>query len=46
METHQASHIMVERSKGKTVNIDGEAIKMPKKLEIKVVPTSLNELVP
>ena len=46
METHIASHIVAERKRGKTVNIDGEAIKLPKKLNIHVVPSSLNVIVP
>lgn len=46
MEVYRASRILVERKKGKTVNIDGEAVRMPKKLDIRVIPTSLNLIVP
>jgi YegS/Rv2252/BmrU family lipid kinase len=46
MDIFRASHIVIERNKGKTVNIDGEAIRLPKKIEIRVVPKSLNVIVP
>jgi len=38
--------VTVEREKGKYVNIDGEAVKMSKKLEVKVVPLSLKIIIP
>jgi len=41
-----AEKVTVEREKGKYVNIDGEAVKMSKKLEVKVVPLSLKIIIP
>jgi len=41
-----AAEVTVERKKGKYVNIDGEAVKMSKKLEVKVVPLSLKIIIP
>ncbi len=38
--------VIVEREKGKYVNIDGESVKMSKKLEVKVVPLSLKIIIP
>jgi len=46
METYQASDIYVKRKKGKTVNIDGEPIKLGKELRISIRPASLNVIVP
>ena len=41
-----AAEVTVERKKGKYVNIDGEAVKMTKKLKVKVVPLSLKIIIP
>ncbi len=46
MDTYKASDIIVRRKKGKTVNIDGEPVKLGKKVHIRVLPASLNVLVP
>ena len=46
MEVHQASSIRVLREKGKTVNIDGEAMKIEGELNIKIRPASLSVVVP
>ncbi len=46
METSQAADIMVRRKKGKTVNIDGEPMKMKKEIHIRIKPASLNIIVP
>lgn len=42
----QSNKVTVKRKRGKYVNIDGEAIKMSKKLEVKIVPLSLNVIIP
>lgn len=42
----QASEVTVTSKKKRWVNIDGEAIKMDKKIEVKIVPHSLNVIVP
>ena len=46
VEIIPAAEVTVERKKGKYVNIDGEAVEMTKKLEIKVVPLSLKIIIP
>ena len=38
--------LWVERKKGKYVNIDGEAVRMKKRVHIKVVPLSLKVIIP
>lgn len=43
---YRASDILVWREKGKTVNVDGEAVRMGKKLHITISPASLNVIVP
>ncbi len=46
LDTYQAEKILVKRKKGKTVNIDGEAVRMGKELNIFMRPASLNVIVP
>lgn len=46
VEILRAKDIQVYRQKGKLVNIDGEAVKMGKRLHIRVNPRSLNLIVP
>ena len=46
MATSQASDVIVKRKKGKTVNIDGEPIKMGKEIHLRILPASLNVIVP
>lgn len=46
IETIRAKEIKVKRIKGRTVNVDGEAVKMGKKLHVKIRPASLNMIVP
>jgi len=46
IETYQAANIIVKRKKGKTVNIDGEPVKMGKKIHFSISPASLNVIVP
>lgn len=46
IEIYRASEIRVKRKKGKTVNVDGEPIKMKKDLIIKTAPASLKVVVP
>ncbi len=46
VEIIRTSEVTVKSIKKRWVNIDGEAIKMSKELEIKVVPHSLNIIVP
>ena len=41
-----AKEMLILRKKGKYVNIDGEAVKMKKKLEIKIMPSSLKVIIP
>jgi YegS/Rv2252/BmrU family lipid kinase len=41
-----AKEIIIERKKGKYVNIDGEALQMEKKLNVKIVPSSLKVIIP
>lgn len=42
----QAKHIIVERKRNRYINLDGESVKLGKRLEITVNPKSLNLLVP
>lgn len=42
----QAKEVIIDRKKGKYVNIDGEAIRMKKKLKIKINPSSLKVIIP
>jgi len=46
LETIRATEVLVKRQKGKTVNIDGEPIKMGKNLFVKIHPASLKVIVP
>ncbi len=46
MDIYQASEIIVKRKKGKSVNIDGEAISLDKKINIRISPASLNVIIP
>ncbi|MDT8392326.1 MAG: diacylglycerol kinase family lipid kinase [Bacteroidales bacterium] len=46
LTTYQAARIYVKRNKGKTVNIDGEAVRMGKELNIQLIPANLNVVVP
>lgn len=46
IETVRASKIMLSRKKGRTVNVDGEPIRMGKELHVRVRPASLNIIVP
>lgn len=46
VEIHRAGHIEVDRDRGRMVNIDGEAIKMDRRLDIKAQPASLRLLIP
>lgn len=46
VEIIPASDIVVEQSKNRVANIDGEAIKLGKELNIKVNPLSLNIIIP
>lgn len=42
----QTTGVMVKRNKNRTVNVDGESLKLGKKLKIKVNPLSLNIIIP
>lgn len=44
--TFKVDECRIERKKGKYVNIDGEPIKMKKTVHIKVIPHSLNVIIP
>lgn len=46
VSVHKASHIKVERTKNRVVNLDGEAVKLSQNLVIKVIPNSLNVIIP
>jgi YegS/Rv2252/BmrU family lipid kinase len=46
LKIYQADSLVVKRMKGRTVNIDGEPVKMDRELLIKVAPSSLNIVVP
>lgn len=46
VETIRASHFMVQQKRNRVVNIDGEAAKIDKKLEITVNPLSLQVIIP
>jgi YegS/Rv2252/BmrU family lipid kinase len=46
VEVHQVRKVILERNKGRKVNIDGEAITMDKTLNINVVPSSLQVMAP
>ncbi len=46
VEVIKSSEIIVKSKKKRWVNIDGEAFKMDKKIHIKVIPNSLNIIVP
>ncbi len=46
VETIRASHFTVHQSRNRMVNIDGEAAKIDKKLEVKVNPLSLQVIIP
>ncbi len=41
-----AKEVVIERKKGRYVNVDGEALKMDKKLNVKVIPSSLKVIIP
>lgn len=45
-EIIRAKHVQVIKRKGRYVNIDGEAVKMKRKLEIRIDPASLNIFLP
>ncbi|MCD4747206.1 MAG: diacylglycerol kinase family lipid kinase [Bacteroidales bacterium] len=42
----KAKHVKVIRKKNKTINIDGEPVKLSKKLNVKIMPLSLKIIVP
>jgi YegS/Rv2252/BmrU family lipid kinase len=46
METYHAKEILVSRKRGKTVNVDGEPVRLAKRLQISIQPASLNIIVP
>lgn len=46
VETIRASHFRVRQTRNRVVNIDGEAFKISKELEIKVNPLSLQVIIP
>lgn len=46
VETIRASHFKVSQKRNRVVNIDGEAAKIDKKLEVKVNPLSLQVIIP
>ena len=46
VDIHKASKISVIREKEDIANIDGEAMKMPKDFEVRILPLTLNILLP
>lgn len=46
VEIIKAKKITIERKRNKVINIDGESIKLGKTLNIEVIPSSLNVIVP
>jgi diacylglycerol kinase family enzyme len=38
--------VTISRKKNRVVNIDGEAVKLKKTLKVKVIPNSLNVIIP
>ncbi|MEG1909938.1 MAG: diacylglycerol kinase family protein, partial [Bacteroidales bacterium] len=46
IQTYRTSSIQVQQRKSRIMNIDGEAVKMPRKFEIKVNPKSVEVLIP
>ena len=46
MDVISTSGVIINRKKNKVVNIDGEPVKLDKKLVIKVVPSSLKVIIP
>ncbi len=46
VQVYKASEINVKRNKNRTINLDGEPLKLKKNLKIKVNPLSLNILIP
>jgi YegS/Rv2252/BmrU family lipid kinase len=46
VQIRQAKKIIINRSKNRFVNIDGEACKLKKKLKVEVKPLSLNVIIP
>jgi len=46
IEIYRASDITVWRKKGNTVNVDGEPVRLGRRLHITISPASLNVIVP
>ncbi|MBZ0242794.1 MAG: diacylglycerol kinase family lipid kinase [Bacteroidales bacterium] len=46
VQVYKASEILVKRNKNRTINLDGEPLKLKKNLKIRVNPLSLNVLMP
>jgi len=46
VQIYKASEILVKRNKNRTINLDGEPLKLKKNLKIRVNPLSLNILMP
>jgi diacylglycerol kinase (ATP) len=46
VETFTASHLTIYRGKGKRVNIDGEPVRMGRKLDVQVNPGALKIIIP
>ncbi|MCK9451630.1 MAG: YegS/Rv2252/BmrU family lipid kinase [Bacteroidales bacterium] len=46
VQIYKASEILVKRNKNRTINLDGEPLKLKKNLKIQVNPLSLNVLMP
>lgn len=46
MMSYKASEVKVSRKRGRTVNVDGEPVKMPRDINFKIYPASLKVFVP
>lgn len=46
VESFQAKEIEIYRKKNRTINIDGEPMKLEKDIKVKILPNSLNTIVP
>jgi len=46
VQSYRSGHFLVSQKKGRVVNIDGEARKISRKLEVKIHPLSLKVIIP
>jgi len=46
VEVIKAKEVKLKRKRGKTVHLDGDPVKMGREMEMKIIPLSLNVIVP